>query len=98
MRLNEKDILAVLNIVAVISFPLLSRRVYENISKTNATAGVAVGRKHFQLMPKLTDTRQVAELGLLVAVAIYFWVSAGLYFLFFVEGGQRQRENCREAS
>ena len=81
MRLSEKDILAILNIVAVISFPLLSRRVYENISKTNATAGVAVGRKHFQLMPKLTDTRQVAELGLLVAVAIYFLGFSGITFV-----------------
>ena len=81
MRMSENEIMAVLNIVAVISFPLLSKRVYENISSTNSTSGMAVGRKHYQLMPKLTDTQQVAELGLLVAVVIYFLGFSGITFV-----------------
>ena len=83
LKLQEEDILHVLNIVGIISFPILSMRVYDNtiIKRSGNSNSNGSSRRYTNFMPKLTDTKEVAELGLLVVVIIYLLGFSGVAFI-----------------
>ena len=86
LKIKERDIFILLNFfVGIICFPILSMRVYQNAQKRNGHNNVlnsGSSRKYTNFMPRLTDTKQVAELGILFVIIIYLLGFSGMMVAF----------------